>query len=314
MNDFMPFFKKKNGIISFLYSKSLLFLMFMLSIMTSCSWKPQSIYYQEQYKYLEMQPKEKTSLTESTEYFIVFLVDAKHLDYTNSQTFLKTFTKHPSTGNKECNVGHAWIYLKGMDKNNKSIVIEGGHSGELGVSKLRYVDGISLLAQNNNGNPISYLWEPLNDGFFQQGNGGHNPTFAAKVNLTKQQFWDIYTFIHPKNYPYKEYSLTARQCASFIAQIAALLDICIESEVTLPINQYAFFLGQKIPLWTDSRYSEITFSSPDIIEKSLFDLVSKGHAESVKYWYLKKTVFVQESCVKKITSFPKRLYRHLSIL
>lgn len=305
MNNFISSFRS----IKYLFLQAII-----LSIITSCSWRPQSLHYQEQYKHLSLQLKEKAISIEPTEHFIIFLVDAKHLDYTNSQTFLKTFTKHPSTGSKECNVGHAWIYLKGVDKNNKSIVIEGGHSGELGVSKLRYVDGISLLAQNNNRDPISYLWEPLDDGFFQQGNGGHNPTFAVKINLTKQQFWDVYTFIHPKNYPYKEYSLTARQCASFITQIAALLDISIESEITLPINQYAYFLGQKIPLWTDPRYSEITFSSPDIIEKSLLELVSKGYAEPAKNWYLKKTGPVRESCIKKIICFPKRFYRHLSIL
>ena len=47
------------------------------------------------------------------EYFVVFLVNARGLDYTDTLKFLKTVAKHPRDGSKNGDVGHAWVYLKG---------------------------------------------------------------------------------------------------------------------------------------------------------------------------------------------------------
>jgi len=254
----------------------------------------------------------------NSDFYLVFLVDAKHLDYSGSQPFLQTFTKHPDTHSKECNVGHAWIFLKGRDKNGKIITVEGGHSGETGLEKPRYFDGISDLIESHDPNPAKYLQECLEDGFFQQGSGNHIPTFAAKIDLTEQQFQDILTFIDPKNYPYKKYSLTQRQCASFITQIAALIDIELESEITLPIKREMFLGNQKIQLWTDEKYAEITFASPDILEKSLMKLTQHGQLEYALPFFItkkrnraiKKT---RESACHTMQRFPERYLRHKSV-
>ena len=80
-------------------------------------------------------------------------------------------SKHPSDGSKNGDVGHAWIYLQG-NVNGESIVIEGGHSGELGICQPKYFDGImnyveygyadsscgEMCCLRNEPNPVKYLW------------------------------------------------------------------------------------------------------------------------------------------------------------
>lgn len=220
-----------------------------------------------------------------TENFIVFLVDAKHLDYSNSQALIKSLQKHHS-------FGHAWIKLHG-DHQGQSVDIEGGHSGELGCMDPKYFDGIMNYIEYGDAkytrgqpiryepNPIKYLWSTLQDGFYQEGAGGHRPTFAAKVDITPEQFNQILEFIDPFNYCYANYSLTHHQCTTFLVQIAALIGIILPSEVTIPIAQQVRFSGTIYHLWSDPIYAELTLPSPDILEQSLIQLVEQGQAEDV---------------------------------
>lgn len=280
--------------------------------LASCSWKPNSISYQEQYAHLNTSQPTPTFLSES-DYALFILVDARHLDYSNSQTFLQTMTKHPSNGCKECSVGHAWILLRGLDKNGKRIEIEGGHSGEWGVVQPKYFEGMMRYALEGDPNPVRYLWEEMQDGVFQQGNGGHIPTFAAKINLTQEEYEAIYSYIQPNAYPYRRYSLTKRQCASFVVQAAALAGINLESEVTIPIAKYALIGGECIKLWSNPEYSQITIATPDLLEKSLIEQVKREGMEYALPWYLRnKSCQAPPFSWDTITRFPERYFRHRS--
>lgn len=274
----------------------------LLILLQSCVCAYRTGDYETQYAYLKNLSLKQDTFSES-DYYIIFLVDAKHFDYSNSQTFLKTFVKNPS-GSKECSFGHAWIVLKGKD-----FIIEGGHSGENGIIKPRYVEGINSLILQKDDNPVRYLWESLEDGFFQYGNGDHAPTFAAKIDLTKDEFENILTFI--KCYPYKNYSLTSRQCVSFVHQIAAIIDIALETELSLPLEKNLKIGKQTFILWNDPKYSVITFSSPEVLERSLIKLVLLGKAQNALGWY--KNPKKEETLLKKIKSFPFRIQRYLSI-
>lgn len=209
-----------------------------------------------------------TSLEAASEkYFIVFLVNARHLDTSSFPKFCRSLAKHP-------NVGHAWVYLQGDQ------VLEGGHSGELGAYQPRYADGVMDHLQWGVKNPIRYLWSSQCDGFFQEGDGGHQPTFAAKIHLSQEQYQLIFAFI--KNYPYQEYSLTNNQCCTFLRQIARLIGIELEVQASLAIDQWIVLNGKRFQLWEDARYSKLIFSSPDVLEASLKRLVREGKAQEVK--------------------------------
>ncbi|MEC7840480.1 MAG: hypothetical protein VX777_10625 [Chlamydiota bacterium] len=287
-------------------SLSYLFLLIFSLLAQNCFAYSTSKAYKKQYGYLKEYKAYPQDIVE-TDYYLIILVDAKHLDYSNSQSFLTTFTKHPTTGNKSCNVGHVWLYLKSPNS-----VIEGGHTGEFGVDCPKYVDGIIDLVNKEDRNPVRYLWETLNDGYFQEGSGGHYPTFAAKIDLSEEEYDAIKTFIDPRSYPYKSYSLTKRQCVSLVSQVLALVGVEIETDVTMKINQFAKIGGEKVKLWDNSSYSSITFSSPDIAEKSLISLVDTGKAEYALAWYQKKTKRNNAPIVETIKRFPERYLRHKS--
>ena len=236
---------------------------------------------------------------EPSDYFLIILVDARHLDYTGGVKFFDSVAKHPSDGSKNRDVGHAWIYLQGM-RNEQKIIVEGGHSGEKDEQPARYFDGLmnyneygsstpteeDILNPKYEPNPVKYLWTEREDGFFQKGSGGHRPTFAAKIKLTRRQFEKILHFIHPSRYPYKKYALLGQQCSSFVTQVAAIAGLQLASHTTMKIAPQICYGKRSIRLWEDPRYAEICFATPDMIEKSLIEAVEEGLAESALKWYL----------------------------
>ncbi|WP_068470373.1 hypothetical protein [Candidatus Protochlamydia phocaeensis] len=274
-------------------------LVIFLLFLSSC--QPWSREYRDFYSYAKKSYDSSPIPMQESDFFLVILVNARHLDYTDTRSFFKTVAKHPTDGSKSGDVGHAWIYLQGK-VNGKVWVLEGGHSGERGRLQARYFDGI--MNYNDWGyanpsdeqkqypryepNPVKYLWATLEDGYFEKGAGGHRPTYAAKVDLTEQQFYRILQFIHPRYYPYRQYALTNLQCSSYAAQVAVLADLYVESEVSMAVQPRIWFGRRWVRFWTDPCYSVITFSSPDVLEKSLMEAVQEGRAEYALDWYLKK--------------------------
>lgn len=270
-------------------------------LFVSCSYYPNSAAYRSLYSHLDSSYTYCQPMQESP-FFLVMLVEARHLDYSSPASFFKTLAKHPSDGSKNGDVGHAWIYLYG-----NSSFIEGGHSGELGYLQPRYMEGVFQHYELGNSNPISYLWECQRDGFFQNGPGHHYPTFAAKVDLTKDQYFRILNFI--QCYNYSEYAITGNQCTSFVAQVAAFAGLDLECEITLPVDCNLCLGGHRISLWEDPTFSEITFSSPDILERSLMKAVREGKAEYALPWYQKTHPNKRIPTMQDIIRFPERYIR-----
>lgn len=262
------------------------YIMIMLAVlMTSCSWQPRTQAYREQYAHLKQGYHSCQAMTES-DFFLVLLVDACHLDYSDNHSFFRTLVKHPSDGSKNGYVGHAWICLRGLI-DGVPVEIEGGHSGERGVLQPKYFDGVMDRFDAGCADPIAYLWAVQKDGFFQQGSGRHRPTYAAKVDITEEQFWDIVSFMDPGVYPYHQYAITGNQCSSFVSKIASIAGLSVDCDVTLAIDRQIVVRGVRLTLWQDPKYSSIEISSPDIVEKSLMKAVQEGKAEYALDWYLR---------------------------
>lgn len=257
-------------------------LLFISLIITGCA--PLSQSYRAQYSHLHIDiPKRPHA---KSDYFLIILVNARHLDYSNSESLLKTIAKHPD-GTTNGDVGHAWIYLQGI-LDGKIVSLEGGHSGELGVCQPKYFDGIMDLIEAKDPNPVSYLWEKQSDGFFQQGPSHHRPTFAVRVNLTKEKLLQILDFI--SLYPFQEYRLTHLQCCSFVTQIAALTGLYLEDQKTITFNPTVSFRGNCFRLWSNPEYSQFSFGSPDILERSMIESVLRGEAEYALHEYYHKAL------------------------
>lgn len=259
------------------------FLIIILFLLTSCcGWHPSPEYCA---MYAHLQEIESISVSDTdSDFFLIIYVDAPHLDYTNNTRLIQTIARHPN-GSKNRDVGHAWIALHGTI-NGQIINIEGGHSGELGIAQARYFDGIMNYVdygdanpteeikrhpRKREANPIKYLWTTQHDGYFEKGSGNHIPTFALKCDLTQEQFERIYAFIQPQNYNYCEYSLTDHQCCTFVAQVAALIGLSLDYEITIEIDPILRLGFKTIRLWEDPKYSTFTFGSPDILERSLIE-------------------------------------------
>lgn len=272
---------------------------FLFLLFTSCVYPSKE--YQYFYSHLQTFQLPRQSMREE-DYFLIILVEACHLDYTNTSQFFQTVAIHPSNGSTRSDLGHAWIYLKGKGKNGTPFVLEGGHSGERQDVPVGYFEGImnyndwgyanpteaQMCHPRYEPNPIKYLWTMRKDGFFQKGSGGHCPTFAAKISLSAQQFEEILSFIRPRHYPYQDYALMGPQCCTFVSQVAALAGLTLKAQMTMHIYPWLYYRNTRIRLWEDPRYSIMTFATPDIVEKNLMQAVKDGQAEYALDWYLER--------------------------
>ncbi len=237
--------------------------------------------------------------------YVVFLVSARKLDYSSVRSLLKTSAKHPSDCSKNGDVGHAWILLYGPQG-----CLEGGQSGETGRYQPCYAEGVMENAALGARNPISYLWCSQCDGFFQQGNGGHRPTFAAKVALSCEEYEAILNLM--RSYSFREYNLQNHQCTTFVVEVARAIGISLEDKVRIEIERQALIQGRMVCLWNDPIYSCLTVGSPDVLERSLKQLVREGKAQNVTCWYLKHFPSKREP-LQSLLLFPSRFSRYLSL-
>ncbi|MBA3958497.1 MAG: hypothetical protein H0X51_08940 [Parachlamydiaceae bacterium] len=242
---------------------------FLLLCLTSCGWRP-SVAYREYYAHLH---KPICTRLLDSDYFLEIYVSARHLDYTTGKTLLQTIARHSGRGAGE--FGHAWIRLEGLIDGQR-MYIEGGHSGETGLLQAKYFDGVMdyIESGETDSNPIRYLWATQEDGFFQEGSGGHQATFSIRIKLNSEQFQDILAFV--KNYSFERYRLTDHQCCSFVAEAAALAGVELQHLQTVHIPSRIYFGGCWLPLWRDCKYREFVFGSPDVLEKSLMQHVRQS--------------------------------------
>lgn len=220
--------------------------------------------------------------------FLILLVDAPHLDYSSTLKLLKSIGKHPRNGCKDGTVGHAWIYLY-----KDGWVIEGGHSGETGVLQPKYFEGVMDLVECGDPDPIKYLWAIQKDGFFQRGAGRHKPTLACGVHLDAGQYQNILKFI--QGYSFKDYSLRAKQCTSFVMEVAALAGLNLEGSIQIPISRRVRFNGD-ICLWSNPFYSNISMYSPDVLELSLLKVLQARRGADALSWYKKNKPGKRKCC------------------
>lgn len=297
---------------------------FLLVGLFSCS-APTSKGYREFYQHLNHIPKGE-QLVEDSDFFLVLLVDARHLDYTECRSFIRTVAKHPSDGSKSGDVGHAWVCLRGI-VDQEVIALEGGHSGETGRFQARYFDGVmnsidfgdpnptEVTSYTYEPDPVKYLWEVQRDGFFQCGRGAHWPTYAIKVSLTQEQFQSILCFI--ETYDFSTYSLTSSQCTSFAAAIASLAGLDLEFCAFMQIPSSLTLGGANIRLWSDPCYSELIVPSPDVLERSMMRAVREGRAEAALEWYAKthrRAVWSRARSIGELfMKFPERYERTLHL-
>ncbi len=283
----------------------------LILFLSACSWHPRTESYRELYRDCASYPRPMTKMKES-DYFLVILVNARHLDYGNNRSLLCTLSKHPADGTKNGDVGHTWIYLEGWKK-DKRVCLEGGHSGDVGAVCPRYMEGVMQGVENGEENPVSYLWEAQTDGYFEYGGGGHTPTYAVKIDLTKQQFERILKYV--EEYDYSIYQIQQRQCSVFVTTLAAMGGLHLDHHLAFEIQPTVKFKGGQLPLRSSDEYQYVILSTPDELERSLAQAVAEGRAEYALEWYKrhKKHEMKFGEKIKKMMEsvilFPERMMR-----
>ena len=216
--------------------------------------------------------------TNRSDCFLVILVDAKGIDYSTAQTFLQTMHKHPRGNKQDRSAGHAWLILSGP-----LTWTECGHTGEFGLDQPDYGDSILAALARKDPNPVACLWRDLQDGCKEYGSGGHQPTAAVRFDLTASQHEAIRDFVN--SYDYRSFSVRDRVCTHFVSRAAALAGVELGHLVTLNIPRQTSFQGKTVTWWTDSKFSRISFGSPDVLEKSLQLAIKHGLGQDVLKQY-----------------------------
>jgi len=155
--------------------------------------------------------------------------------------------------------------------------------GEYGLFEPRYYEAVSAAIQRGDANPLAYLWKNLRDGRYQSGSDEHNPILVCTFQITEGEFSRLLAFI--EGYDYSIFSIRHRVCTHFVARAAALVGISLGHEVTLHIPPRALFLGKEVLLWTDPKFSVLTYGSPDVLEKSLREAIRLGIGKDATSWY-----------------------------
>ncbi len=232
----------------------------------------------------------------SSDSFMVVLVHAPHLDYSSGRALVQSMRARANPQLREEEAGHAWVYLRGIH-NGEVVEWEGGHTGAFGeiapipgvgvknLIQYGYVDPTpeQKLSPRHEPNPAKYMWVTYHDGMFQPDSGAHPATFAARYDLSPEQFARVLDYA--MNYDYSSYCIIDHQCAAFVGEIVQVAGHYLEHEVSVPIEKSVKILGHHVQLWEDPQYSILTFSSPDVLERSLKQAVWQGEARPALSWY-----------------------------
>ncbi len=205
-------------------------------------------------------------------YYLYILTDIDgHKDYSNTLSVALSFKKNPG--------GHSWIILESPQNR-----LEYGHNGNFGLAKLQYQEGVYQWFRDNHPNPISYLWEVMEDGRLETGRTDHTPTFVWRMPITKQRHQQIHEYVMKRKYD--QFSLRDNNCADMVTDAAALAGINLIHRLRLTIPQETTILGKKLRPWTDPKYRILEFSTPDVMQMDLRQLARFGIGSDVTAWYL----------------------------
>ena len=219
-----------------------------------------------------------------SDYYLVVLVDARHLDYSTPTKYFCTLSRGLFL-RQDPNTGHTWIILAGK-QDGKEWLFEGGHTGEFGLYAPRYFDEVVRLAcEEQDPNPASYLFSALPDGCLQYGSGGHDPTFAAAFPLTEEGYHRVRRLLAEGGYDFSRWGILGPNCIRFSLACLASIGIELSCKETFVLPHSFVYQGEEVHLWTDPAFSNLCVDTPELLEKRLWELVEDGKGASALKWY-----------------------------
>ena len=204
-------------------------------------------------------------------YFRYVLTETANWDFSTTTSFVFSIWQRPWV--------HGWIIL-GSPRNR----LEFGHTGDFGLQRARYHEGVMQRVRDGDRNPIAYLWQTMSDGQFQIGKPNRPPTFVWRMPITRRRYQQIYEYVIQRKYD--EFGVRTNNCTDMVAATAALAGINLSHRIRLTLPPEAKVWGRTRRVWTDPQYRVLEFSTPEVLEVDLRQLAQVGIGSDATEWYL----------------------------
>jgi hypothetical protein len=204
-------------------------------------------------------------------YYLYILNEAANWDYSTTKSLLLSIWKRPWA--------HSWLILESPGNR-----LECGHTGDFGLAKPRFHDGVFQGIRDGVPNPISYLWQTMADGQFQIGKPNRPPTFVWRIPITKRRHQLISEYVMQRKYD--QFGVRSNNCTDMVVEAAALAGINLIHRIQLILPSETKVWGKQVRVWEDPQYRILDYSTPDVLETDLRQLVRLGIGSDVTEWYL----------------------------
>jgi hypothetical protein len=218
----------------------------------------------------DLDPATKTPVGDEG-YYLYILNEAADWDYSGAASLVFTIWMRPWA--------HSWLMLESPRDR-----LEFGHTGDLGITKPRYHEGVFKKIREGNPNPIAYLWQTMADGQFQIGKPNRPPTFVWRMPITQRRYQLIHEYVMQRKY--EQFGLRTNNCTDLVAEVAALAGINLIHRIRLTGPQEVKIWGRPRRVWTDPQYRILEYSTPEVLDADLRQLARLGIGSDVTQWYL----------------------------
>jgi len=93
-------------------------IVFIIFAFICCAHAPPTESWKKQCSYLQQPRPQNRTITEA-DYYILFLIAAYHLDYLDNRALIDSLIDY---GRRKGDIGHAWVYLKGIKDGGPDIL------------------------------------------------------------------------------------------------------------------------------------------------------------------------------------------------
>jgi hypothetical protein len=203
-------------------------------------------------------------------YFLYVLTEAANWDFSEASSLLLSIWLRPWA--------HAWIILE--SPRNR---LEGGHTGDFGLERPRYHEGVRQRDRDGDPNPVAYLWQTMSDGQFQKGKPNRSPTFVWRMPITRRRYQLIYEYVVQRKYD--QFGVRSNNCTDMVVEAAALAGINLSHRIRLSLPREMKVWGRARRVWTDPQFRILEFSTPEVLEPDLRHLAQMGIGSDATEWY-----------------------------
>jgi hypothetical protein len=204
-------------------------------------------------------------------YYLYILNESAKWDFSTAASLVFSIWMRPWA--------HSWLILESPRDR-----LEFGHTGDLGLTRLRYHKGVFQKIREGDPDPIAYLWQTMSDGQCQIGKPNRPPTFVWRMPITRRRYQLIHEYVMQRKYD--QFGVRSNNCTDLAIATAALAGINLIHRIRLTSAPETKVLGRTLRVWTDPQYRILEFGTPEVLDADLRQLARMGIGSDVTEWYL----------------------------